>query len=180
MLTSLLFDPCFLSACRRSVSGFFAQLLSPVKSYHALPIIPCVPKTGTQKNRSQPSYGQPGRGCGAVEISVARITKRDQVLFCVISQLAPRSDVVNLKILQRPASLAAPTVALQDSLAACSVRIRIEPRIRAGISGSIWSTNPGRTDPSSGWLACNGSERPACVRASPMLNREVLLRFDNA
>ena len=34
--------------------------------------------------------------------------------------------MVNLEILQRPASLAAPTVALQDSLAEGGVRFRVE------------------------------------------------------
>ena len=39
--------------------------------------------------------------------------------------------MVNLEILQRPASLAAPTVALQHSLSKCCVRFRIEPCVGA-------------------------------------------------
>ena len=54
-----------------------------------------------------------------MQASVARITKCDQVLFCVVPKPAPRLKVVDLKILQRSASLAAPTVAVQDFLAEC-------------------------------------------------------------
>jgi hypothetical protein len=68
-----------------------------------------------------------------VQISVARITKCDQVLFRVIPQLAPRSNVVNLEILQRTASLAAPTVTLQDFLAERCVKFRIEPQPRLSL-----------------------------------------------
>jgi len=60
-----------------------------------------------------------------VQTSVAPVTKRDQVLFRVIPECAPRSNVVNLEILQRPTPLAAPTVALQYSLAKYSVQSRI-------------------------------------------------------
>jgi hypothetical protein len=41
---------------------------------------------------------------------------------------------VNLEILQRPASLAAPTVALQHSLPKCCVRFRIESQPRPSLS----------------------------------------------
>ena len=47
-----------------------------------------------------------------MQASMARIAKSDQVLFRVIPQFAARSEVVNLKVLQRPTSLAAPTVTL--------------------------------------------------------------------
>ena len=57
---------------------------------------------------------------------MAQITKCDQVFFRVVTKQAPRPDVVNLEILQRPALLAAPTVAVQDSLAECGVRFRVE------------------------------------------------------
>jgi hypothetical protein len=68
-----------------------------------------------------------------VQAPVARITKCNQILFCVIPKRASRSNVVNLEILQRPTPLAAPTVPLQDSLAECCVHLRIESEPRASL-----------------------------------------------
>jgi hypothetical protein len=57
---------------------------------------------------------------------MARITQGDQVFLRIVAEGTPEADMVNLEILQRPASLTAPTVALQDSLAECRVRFRVE------------------------------------------------------
>jgi len=86
-------------------------------------------------NRSGSNCGQYNleRRRGAVLALMARITKCDHVFFRVVPKQAPRPDVVNLEILQRPASLAAPTVAVQDSLAECGVRFRVEAQPRSSL-----------------------------------------------
>ena len=66
------------------------------------------------------------RGRAVVQAPMAQTTKCDQVSFSVVPKQAPRPDVVNLEILQHPASLAAPAVAIQDSLAECGIRFRVE------------------------------------------------------
>ncbi len=45
--------------------------------------------------------------------SVAGSAKSDQILFGIVSQLAPRLDMVHFKIGEASASLAAPAIALQ-------------------------------------------------------------------
>jgi len=67
---------------------------------------------------------------------MARITKCDQVFFRVVPKQAPRLDVVNLEILQRPASLTAPAVAVQDSLAECGVQSRVEAQPGSSLPNS--------------------------------------------
>jgi len=66
--------------------------------------------------------------------SVAPMTQRNQVLFRIIAQSAPRSEVVNLEILQRPAPLATPAVPPQHPLAECCVQFRIQAHPRSLLS----------------------------------------------
>jgi len=66
------------------------------------------------------------RGHAVVQAPMAQTTKGDQVFFRVVPKQAPRPDVVNFEILQRPASLAAPAVAVQDCLTECGVWFRAE------------------------------------------------------
>jgi hypothetical protein len=71
------------------------------------------------------------RGRAVVQAPMAQTTKCDQVFFRVVPKQAPRSDVVNFEILQRPASLAA--VPLQHSQPKCLVQFRIEPQSRSSL-----------------------------------------------
>ena len=48
---------------------------------------------------------------------VAAGAERDQVLLSVVSEAAPRADVVDLEVSTTPAPLAAPAVSLQHLLA---------------------------------------------------------------
>ncbi len=57
---------------------------------------------------------------------MACTTQGDQVFLRIITKRTPGADMVKLEILQRPASLAAPAVALQDVLPECRVQFRVE------------------------------------------------------
>ena len=88
---------------------------------------------------------------------MARITQGDQVFLRIVAERTPEADMVNLEILQRPAALAAPTVAVQDSLAECGVRFRVEAQ-------------PGSSLP-------NENERiPLCLSQNLLLSFQTALR----
>jgi hypothetical protein len=62
--------------------------------------------------------------------SMAKTTKCDQVFFRIVTKRTAGADVVNLEILQRPASLAPPSVPLQHSLVKCSAQFRIQAQLK--------------------------------------------------
>jgi hypothetical protein len=70
----------------------------------------------------------------SVSFLVTLGTKGYQVLGRVITQLAPRLDVVDLKILRSPARLATPAVPLQDMITELTVGLSIQ--LQAGPFGS--------------------------------------------
>ncbi|MGC1786360.1 MAG: hypothetical protein WA718_06440 [Terriglobales bacterium] len=55
-------------------------------------------------------------------------TECDQILICVITQQAPRANVVDLEMLRTAAILASPAVALEHFGAELAVRICVEPQ----------------------------------------------------
>ena len=59
---------------------------------------------------------------------VASRTKSNQILGRVITQTAPRLNVMNLKTLDAPARLTTPAVSLQDFAAELAIGFRIKPR----------------------------------------------------
>jgi hypothetical protein len=52
---------------------------------------------------------------------------RDQILVCVVTQQAPRANVVKLETIGGPAILASPAVARQHFGAKFAIRIWVEP-----------------------------------------------------
>jgi len=61
---------------------------------------------------------------------VAACAKRDEVMLDVVSELAPRVDVMNIQIVLAPAALAAPAIPLQYLLtqAFVGLRVKLKPR----------------------------------------------------
>ena len=58
-------------------------------------------------------------------VSVAVSAERDQILVFVITQSAPRANVVDLKTIEAATGLASPAVALQDFGAEFAIKIRV-------------------------------------------------------
>jgi len=58
---------------------------------------------------------------------VAACAKRDEVMLGVVSELAPRGDVVHLEFAWAPAALAAPPIPLEDSLAQFPIGAAVKP-----------------------------------------------------
>jgi hypothetical protein len=54
--------------------------------------------------------------------SVTVRAKRNEILFGIMAQLAPRADVVNLKIARRAAILAAPSIASEHLAGELAIR----------------------------------------------------------
>jgi hypothetical protein len=65
---------------------------------------------------------------------MARRAEDNQILGCVITQLAPPLNVMDLKIFHSPARLAAPAISLQYFPAELAIRFRIKPQ--AGLLGA--------------------------------------------
>jgi hypothetical protein len=62
---------------------------------------------------------------------VAISTERDQIFVCVITQSAPRANVVDLKTIGAATGLASPAVALQHFDAEFAIRIWLQPKSRS-------------------------------------------------
>jgi hypothetical protein len=68
-------------------------------------------------------HGSPQRNAASVDVTVAISAERDQIFVCVITQPAPRANVVHLKTIRTPARLASPTITLQHFGAEFAIRI---------------------------------------------------------
>jgi hypothetical protein len=66
-----------------------------------------------------------------VDAGVAISAECDQILACVITQAAPRANVVDLKTIGTAAILASPAVALQHFDTEFAIRIWVEPKSRS-------------------------------------------------
>jgi hypothetical protein len=62
----------------------------------------------------------------SVSVLVALYAKSYEILSSVITQLTPRLNVMDLKILHPPARLATPTISLQDFAAELAISFRIK------------------------------------------------------
>ena len=69
-----------------------------------------------------------------MDVTVAISAERDQIFVCVITQSAPRANVVDLKTIGTATGLASPAVALQHFGAEFAIRIWVQPKPR-----SSWS-----------------------------------------
>jgi hypothetical protein len=58
-----------------------------------------------------------------MDVTVAIGTECDQIFVCVVTQQAPRANVVNLETIGSPAVLASPAVTLQHFCAKFAIRI---------------------------------------------------------
>jgi hypothetical protein len=63
--------------------------------------------------------------------SVARCAQGDQIVLGVVSELAPRVDVVDVEFAGTPTTLATPAIPLQDLLAQALVGLWVKPKSRA-------------------------------------------------
>jgi hypothetical protein len=63
--------------------------------------------------------------------SVARCAQGDQIVPGVVSEVAPRVDVVDVEFAGTPTTLATPTVPLQDLVAQAFVGLWVKPKSRA-------------------------------------------------
>jgi hypothetical protein len=63
----------------------------------------------------------------SVSVRVALDAQNYQILGRVVTQSAPRLNVMNLKIFHSPARLAAPAISLQDFPAELTISLRVEP-----------------------------------------------------
>ena len=63
--------------------------------------------------------------------SMARCAQGDQIVLGVVSEMAPRVDVVDLEFAGTPATLATPTIPPQDLLAQVFVGPWVKPKSRA-------------------------------------------------
>ena len=61
-----------------------------------------------------------------MRVPVAHDAKSYQILGCVIAELAPRLNVMDLKVFHSPADLATPAVPLQDFVAELAISLRLE------------------------------------------------------
>ena len=68
-----------------------------------------------------------------MDLPVARTAKGDEILFHIASQLAARLHMMNLQIFGTSASLASPTIALNNSLTKPPIGIPVQAK-----SGSFW------------------------------------------
>jgi hypothetical protein len=59
---------------------------------------------------------------------MAPCAEGNQILGCIITQSAPRLNVMDLKILHSPARLTTPAIPLQDFTAKLAIRFRIKPQ----------------------------------------------------
>ena len=66
-----------------------------------------------------------------MDVTVAISANRDQIFVHVVTQLAPRAEVVNLETIRTTAVLASPAVALQNVSAELAIRICAEPKSRS-------------------------------------------------
>jgi hypothetical protein len=66
-----------------------------------------------------------------VDVPVAISAERDQIFVCVITQHAPRANVVNLETIGSTAVLAPPAVALQHFDAEFAISRWIQPKSRS-------------------------------------------------
>ena len=67
-------------------------------------------------------------------ITVAISAERDQIFVCVVTQLASRANVVDLKMTGAAAVLASPAVTLQHFDTEFAIRIRVQPKSRSSRS----------------------------------------------
>jgi hypothetical protein len=66
-----------------------------------------------------------------VNVTVAIRTERDQVFIYVVTQQAPRANVVDLEMIGTAAVLASPAVTLQHFGAESAIRIWVQPKSRS-------------------------------------------------
>jgi hypothetical protein len=66
-----------------------------------------------------------------MDVTVAISAERDQILAYVITQLTPRANVMDLKMIGAATGLASPAVALQHFGAQFAIRIRVQPKPRS-------------------------------------------------
>jgi hypothetical protein len=77
-----------------------------------------------------------------MDVTVALSTERDQIFVCVVTQPAPRAEVVNLETIGTAAVLASPAVTHQYFGAERAIRIRLEPKSRSPWSEITHCTFP--------------------------------------
>jgi hypothetical protein len=63
-----------------------------------------------------------------MDVIVAIGAERNQILVCVITQSAPRANVVDLKMIGAATGLAPPAVAQQHFGAEFAIRILVQPQ----------------------------------------------------
>jgi hypothetical protein len=68
-----------------------------------------------------------------MDATVAIGTERDQILFDVVTQLASRAHVVDLKTIRATAVLASPAIPLQHIATKFAIGIRVEPKSRLSL-----------------------------------------------
>jgi hypothetical protein len=56
-----------------------------------------------------------------MHFSMARHAESNQILFSIITEFAPRPNVMDLKVLHGPAGLASPAISLQDFAAELAI-----------------------------------------------------------
>jgi hypothetical protein len=66
-----------------------------------------------------------------MDVTVAISAERDQIFVFVITQPAPRPEVVNLKTVGTPARLASPSITFQHFDAEFAIRIWLQPKSRS-------------------------------------------------
>ena len=64
----------------------------------------------------------------SMSVLVAFDAKNYEIVYCVIPQVAPPLNVMDLKILHAPARLATPAISLQDFTAKLAIRFRFKPQ----------------------------------------------------
>ncbi len=62
--------------------------------------------------------------------SMAACAQGDEIMLSVVSELAPRVDVMNVEFTRTPAALAAPAVPLQYLLAQLFIGLGVKPKPR--------------------------------------------------
>lgn len=65
-----------------------------------------------------------------MDLGVASIAQRDQVLLRILAGVAPKSSMVHLKVAHRATRLTSPAVATEHLVAESVVLVRLEPQGR--------------------------------------------------
>ena len=78
-----------------------------------------------------------------MDFAVAISAKRDEIFACVVTQLAPGANVVDLKTIRTTTVLASPAITLEDIGTKFAIRIRVQSKLRLSLpnrSHAVFST----------------------------------------